>query len=167
MRTCYPHLSMKHPHLQDALLPLVSFPSLFAFWTTHRKWPPPCPRACSYARCRLPSVPGTRQELNRGYFYFSELHHPVFNFCIHSTGRGSFFHPECVYHQGSHNIIRHWLCFGSSSENKLSCGSGHCLLPYCALGCHFPHIPFCSLAEVRCELVRVSGTLRLSSFLLD
>lgn len=68
--TCYPHLSMKHPHLQDALLPLVSFPSLFAFWTTHRKWPPPCPRACSYARCRLPSVPGTRQELNRGYFYF-------------------------------------------------------------------------------------------------
>lgn len=105
--TCYPHLSMKHPHLQDALLPLVSFPSLFAFWTTHRKWPPPCPRACSYARCRLPSVPGTRQELNREYFYFSELHHPVFNFCIHSTGRGSFFHPECVYHQGSHNIIRH------------------------------------------------------------
>ena len=60
----------------------------------------------------------------------------------------SFLHLECVYHQGSHNIILHWLCFGSSSENKLSCGSGHWLLSYWDLGCFFPLIPSLSHSEV-------------------
>lgn len=66
IRTCYRHLSTKHPHLQDDLLHLVYFLPLFALWTTCRKLPPPCPIACSHARCRLPPVPGTLQELNLG-----------------------------------------------------------------------------------------------------
>lgn len=72
---------------------------------------------------------------NARLFCVSELHHPVFNFCTHSAGEGHFFHPECVYHQGSHTIIPPWLRFRSSSENKLSCGSGPCLLPYCDFAC--------------------------------
>lgn len=75
----------------------------------------------------------------------------------------SFFHRKCVYHQGSHNIILHGLCFGPSSENKLSCGSGHCLLSYRDLVCLFPlSFPFPS--KVKHQSVEVGTTPRLPSF---